>query len=86
MDPLPRLVADMLPALVQRIGLHYRAPPPAIGVVVHLLLLIQGVIPGLVALDADVAPLLPPAQNGLTQHIPHHIRKEGHNINMVHSR
>ena len=59
---------------------------PASSQICFLLLLIQGVIPDLVALDADVAPLLPPAQNGLTQHIPHHIRKEGHNINMVHSR
>ena len=32
MEPLAGFVADMLPALVQGIGLHYRAPPAAIAV------------------------------------------------------
>ena len=40
MEPLAGFVADMLPALVQGIGLHYRAPPAAIGIIVHLLLFI----------------------------------------------
>ena len=85
MDPLPRLVTDVLPALVEGVGLHHRPPAAAVGVVVHLPLPIQGVIPDLVALDADIAPLLPPAQNRLAQHIAHHIREERHNINPVHS-
>ena len=81
----PASLADVLPALVEGVGLHHRPPAAAVGVVVHLLLLVQGVVPDLVALDADIAPLLPPAQHRLAQHIAHHIREERHNINPVHS-
>jgi len=72
-DPFPRLLADVLPAAVEGIGLHHRPPAAAVGVVVHLLLLIHGVVPNLVAVHPDIAPLLPPAQHGLTEHISHHI-------------
>ena len=38
--PLPRLLADVLPALVEGISLHHRPPAAAVGVVVHLTLFI----------------------------------------------
>ena len=85
MDPLPRLLTDVLPALVEGVGLHHRPPAAAVGVVVYLPLLIQCVVPDLVALDADVAPLLPPAQDGFAQHVPHHVGEQGHDIDTVHS-
>ena len=75
------LVADRFPAAVQRIRGHYRASPAAIGIVVHLILLIGSIIPDLVGLDADDAPVLGPAQNTLRQHIPQSLREKGHDIN-----
>ena len=75
MYPLPRLLTDVLPAAEQRVGLHHRSPAPAVGIVIHLLLLVYGVVPDLMALHPDIPPLLAPAQNGFAQHISHHIRE-----------
>ena len=35
----------------------------------------------IVDVNADIAPLLGPAQNALRQHIPQSLREEGHNVN-----
>ena len=83
MDPFPLQVAQMLPALVQGICLHHRPMPAAVGVVVHLLLLVEGVVPDLVAVDADDVPFLGPAQDGLAQHVSYYIRKQRHDVNVV---
>ncbi|MPM86835.1 hypothetical protein SDC9_133927 [bioreactor metagenome] len=71
----------VVPAAVQRIRLHYRATPAAVGVVVHLHLLVGGVLPDLVGLDGDVAPLLGAAQNADVQHSVHRLREQGQNVN-----
>ncbi len=81
---IPRDLTDVLPALIEWVGLHHRAPPAAIGVVVHLLLLIEGVVPDLVGLDLNIAPLLGPAQDRLAEHVPHRQVEEGHDIHAVH--
>ena len=49
---LSHLLADVLPAAEQRVRLEYSAVPAAVGVVVHLVLLVGGVVPNLMALDA----------------------------------
>ena len=77
-------VHNVLPALVEGVGLHDRAVAAAVGIVVHLLLLVEGVIPDLVGLDANDVPLLGAAQDGLVHHIAHGQIKEGHNIDPIH--
>ena len=54
--------------------------PAAVGVVVHLVLLVGGVVPNLMALDLDMIPLLGAPQNGLIHHITHRLREQGHNV------
>ena len=83
MDPFPLQVAQMLPALVQGIRLHHCPVPAAVGVVVHLLLLVEGVVPDLVAVDADDVPFLGPTQDGLAQHVSYYVRKQRHDVNVV---
>ena len=73
----------MLPALVQGICLHHCPVPAAVGVVVHLLLLVEGVVPDLVALNADIAPLLGSAQDGLAQHVSYYNLEQRHDVNVV---
>ena len=66
----------VIPTAVQRVRLHNGPPAAAIGVVVHLHLLVGGVFPDLVGLDGDVAPLLGPAQNADVQHGVHGVREQ----------
>ena len=77
---LSHLLADVLPAAEQRVRLEYSAVPAAVGVVVHLVLLIGGVVPNLMALNLDIIPLLGASQNGLIHHITHCLREQGHNV------
>ena len=75
---------DMGPAPIEGIRLHHRSVAAAVGVVIHLILLVGGVVPDLMALHPDKSPLLAPAQNGFTEHVSHHIGEEGHNVNPHH--
>ena len=81
MDGAACLIADGFPAAVQGIGLHDRAAAAAVGVVVHLVLLVGGIVPDLVGLNGDEAALLGTAQDALGQHIAQRLREEGHDIN-----
>ena len=54
-------VDNVFPAAEQGVCLHDGAPSAAVGVVVHLHLLVGGVGPNLVGADGDIAPLLCPA-------------------------
>ena len=74
-DPLPRLLTDIIPTPVKGIGLYNCPAAAPIGIIVYLLLLVDSIIPNLVAIYTDIAPLLPTAQNGLAEHIPHHVRE-----------
>ena len=80
-DPMACLLADMLPAAVQRVRLHDSTPAPAVGVVVHLHLLVGGVVPDLVGDDFDIAPVLGPAHNGLAHHGINSVGEQGHDVN-----
>ena len=75
------LVAHRFPAAVQGICRHHRAATAAVGIVVHLILLVGGIVPDLMGFDTDEAPFLCPAQNTLAEHIPQCLGKEGQNIN-----
>ena len=81
MHPLPRLVTDMLPAAVQGVGLHHRAPASAIGIVIHLHLLVGGIVPDLVGSNGDIAPLLRPADDGLVHHGVDGVGEQRHDVN-----
>ena len=70
------LVADVAPRPVEWVGLHHRAASAAVGVVVHLILLVGGVVADLVRFDADVAALLCAAENGFVHHVPDSVGKE----------
>ena len=54
-------VDNVLPAAEQRVCLHHGPTASAVGVIVHLHLLVGGVGPDLVGADGDIAPLLRPA-------------------------
>ena len=75
------LVAHRLPAAVDGVRLHDGSPASPVGVVVHLVLLVGGVVPDLVGADMDEPPLLGPAQDTLGEHIPQGIGEQGENIN-----
>ena len=79
------LLADVVPALVEGVCLENGPLAAAIGVIIHLLLLVFGVVPNLMGEDADVVPFLGTAQNGLAEHVPHGVREQGHNINVIHA-
>ena len=53
-----RLLANVRPAAVQGVCLHHRAAPAAVGIVVHLHLLVGRVVADLVGFDRDVPALL----------------------------
>lgn len=76
-----RLIADGFPAAIQRICLHDGPPAAPIGIVIHLILLIGGIIPDLMRLNMDEAPLLGTSQNALGEYISQRIREQGQNIN-----
>ena len=79
--PLARFIADVLPAAVQGVGLHHRAPAAAVGIVVHLHLLVGGIVPDLVGGDGDIASLLCPTDDGLIHHGVDGVGEQRHNVN-----
>ena len=78
-------VSDMLPALIERVGLHHSTAAAAVGVVVHLALLVEGVVPNLVGVDTQDIPLLSPAQNRLGECVAHCVGKQSHDVDAVHA-
>ena len=78
---LPYLPADMLPAAVQGVCLHHRTPTAAVGVIVHLHLLIGGILPNLVGVEPDKASVPGPADDRLAHHGLDGIGEQGHNVN-----
>ena len=71
----------MRPAAVEGIGLHHRAASAAVGIIVHLHLLIRGEAADLVGPDGDIAPLLRAAEDARVHHRVHRVGKEGENVN-----
>ena len=76
-------VTDVFPTLVKGICLHHGPMAAAVGIVVYLLLFVQGVVADLMTVDSDDVPFLGPAQNGLAKHVSHHVRKEGHDMDVI---
>ena len=70
---MPNLFTDVVPAPEKRISLQNSAVTSAIRVIIHLILLVGCVVSNLMTLDFNQVPFLGPAQNGLTQHISHHV-------------
>ena len=69
-----------LAAVVDGLGVHHHAAAAAIGVVVHLLLAVEGVVPDLMAVGLDEALAGRPAQDALVQHLLAHVREEGGDV------
>ena len=62
--------------------MHHGPPATAVGIIVHLHLLVGGVGPDLVGADGDVSPLLGPAQDADVHHGVHGFREEGQNVDL----
>ena len=81
MYPFPRLLTDMVPAAVQRVRLHDGSPASAVGIIIHLHLLIGGILPDLVSGDGHQSSGLRPPDNGLPHHSINGVREQGHDVN-----
>ena len=77
----PGLVAHRLPAAIKGICRHDGSPTAAVGIIVHLILLVCRVVPNLVGIDGNIAPLLGATQDALGQHISQSLRKQGQDVN-----
>ena len=60
---------------------HNRATTAAIGIVIHLILLVGSIIPDLMGLNGDESTLLGTAQDAFAEDISQGLREEGHDIN-----
>ena len=67
-------------AAFQRLGHHDAAEAPAVGVIVHLVLLVFGIVPDLDAVYLHRALLHGPADDALVQHGADRVGKQGQNI------
>ena len=75
-----QLITDRRPAAVERVALHHRAAPAAIGIVVHLILFVRGIVPDLMRVDLNESFFLRAAQNTGLHHRVHGLRKERHDV------
>lgn len=76
-----RLVTHGLPAAIEGVGLQDGAVAAAVGVVVHLVLLVGGVVPDLPCFDGDEPLGLGATQDALVHHGAHGVGEEGQNVN-----
>ena len=74
------LVADGAPAVEQRVTLHDGAAAAPVGIVVHLILTVCGVVADLVAVYLDQALFLRAAEDALLHHRIDRRRKERHDV------
>ena len=74
-------VADSLPASIQWVRCHDSTTSAAVGIVVHLILLVGSVVTNLMGFNADESTLLSTAENTLRQNITQRLRKKRQNIN-----
>ena len=79
------LTDDILAAVIDGLGVHHHAAAAAVGVVVHLLLPVQGVVPDLMAVGFDIASLCGPTQDAFVQHPLAHLREQGRHIHTHHT-
>ena len=74
------LIADRAPAAPQRVALHDRAAPAAVGIIVDLILPVAGLVADLVGVDLDQSFFLRPAENAGVQHGQNGLWEERHNV------
>ena len=72
---LLHLADDLLAAIVNGLGVHHHAAAAAIRVIVRLFLLVQGVIPNLMAMRLNIAPLGGPPDDALGEEAIAHLRE-----------
>src|SRR5699024_2412396 len=77
---LRHLPLDVPDAVGDGLGVQDHPAAAPVGVVVGLLLAVEGVIPDLVAVGLDVPPPGGPAQDALVQHPLAHLREQGRNV------
>ena len=77
---LRHLPPDVPDAVGDGLGVQDHPAAAPVGVVVGLLLAVEGVIPDLVAVGLDVPPPGGPAQDALVQHPLAHLREQGRNV------
>ena len=73
-------VADGIENRLADAGHEDAAPAPAVGIVVHLHLLVFGEIPDLHAVDVEDAFFAGPPEDALVQHGVHRVGKKGHDV------
>ena len=74
------LVAHRAPAAPQGVALHDGAPSAAVGVIVNLILAVDGIVPDLVGVNFNQALFLRPAEDAGIQHGRNGLREQGHDI------
>ena len=90
-DPGPRaalllcLAQHVHTAVINGLGIHHHAAAAAVGVVVHLALPVQRVIPDLVAMGLDQALAGRAPQNALVQHALAHLGEQGRHVDAHHA-
>ena len=75
--PLPRRLADGLPAAVDGGGLHQHPPAAAVGAVVHPVVLVAGVVPDIPVPHLYLSGPLCPADDAFVGDRLAHIHKKG---------
>jgi len=80
LDGLAVEAPDVPDAVGDGLGVQDHPAAAPVGVVVGLLLAVEGVIPDLVAVGLDVPPPGGPAQDALVQHPLAHLREQGRNV------
>ena len=74
------LILDGAPAAVQRVRLHNGSLPASVGIVVHLVLFVGGIVPDLVGFQLKHALFLGPPQNAFRKDGVHGVRKQGQHV------
>ena len=74
------LALDVPDAVGDGLGIQHHPAAAPVGVIVGLLLAVEGVVPDLMAVGLDVPPAGGPAQDALVQHPLAHLREEGRNV------
>ena len=80
--PPPGLAADVCPAVIERLDLHQHALAAAVGIVVHLHLLIFRIVSDLVRFDLNDVVALRPTQDAFPHHGLNGVGKQGQDVDV----
>ena len=81
---LPGALQHRVQAGLQGLGHHHAAVAPAVGVIVHLVLLVVGIVPDLEAVDLHDALFGRAADDALVQHRVHRVWEQSQNVDPHH--